>query len=157
MKRLNDLIFGEEYQKYLDIIKHSETDRIFCRHDMQHFLDVSRLLYIYCLESGIKADKELLYAAGFLHDIGRARQYLDGTEHHRASADIAAELMPKYGFDADETELVCGMILAHRDENADGLPALMYRADKKARGCFDCAAANECNWSAEKRNPKIEI
>ncbi|MBQ6554396.1 MAG: HD domain-containing protein [Firmicutes bacterium] len=157
MKRLNDLIFGEEYQKYLDIIKHSETDRIFCGHDTEHFLAVSRLLYIYCLESGINIDKELIYAVGFLHDIGRARQYLDGTEHHRASADIAAELMPKYGFNSEETELVCNMILAHRDKNADGLGALVYKADKASRNCFDCAAAIKCNWSAEKRNLRVEI
>ena len=157
MKRLNKLIFGEEYQNYLDIIKRAEADRIFCGHDTAHCLAVSRLLYIYCLENGINIDKELVYAAGFLHDIGRARQYLDGTEHHRASADIAAELMSKYGFDKAETELVCGMILAHRDKNADALGALMYKADKSSRSCFECGAADECSWSDEKRNLRVEI
>lgn len=157
MKRLNKLIFGGEYRKYMDIIKEAEKDRVFCVHDMQHFLDVSRILYIYCLEKGIKADKELIYAAGLLHDIGRAWQYERGEKHSEASVKIASELMPKYGFTAAETEFVCTLISKHGDKNAGGMAALMYKADKKARLCFECRAKAECNWSEEKKNSEVEI
>ena len=158
MKRLNKLLSSPEYKTYLGQIETAEADRKFCRHGIPHFYDVSRILYIYCLENGLKTDKELIYAIGFLHDIGRARQYTDGTEHHRASADIVAELMPRYGFDAKETEFVLKAVASHRDtENNDLLCALVYKADKKSRACFACPAVKECNWDAEKMNTEIEI
>lgn len=158
MKRLNKLIAAPEYDRCLAEIRQAENGRIFCGHDTDHFLDVSRILYIYCLERGLDLDKELIYAIGFLHDIGRAKQYSDGTDHHIASADIAAELMPRFGFTPDETALVARAILAHRTaDGGDELSRLVYKADKKSRLCSRCAAADQCSWSDEKKNKGIEI
>lgn len=158
MKRLNEILDHSVYRTELAAIEEAEKGRIFCRHGIRHFLDVSRLLYILCLEKGLDINKEVVYAIGFLHDIGRARQYAEGVEHHKASVDIAAEILPACGFDENETALVLKAIGSHRSsDTADELCRLTYMADKRSRNCFLCAAAAECNWSAEKRNMRVEI
>ncbi len=153
MKRIKLLLENTEYQKMLDTITKAEKDRIFCRHTLQHFFDTARILYIFCLEEKLDIDKELIYAIGLLHDIGRASQYTDGTEHHKASADAARYFMPLCGFSKNETERAAAAILSHRSgDNDDEIAKLLYKADKKSRLCFDCAARGECNWSREKMN-----
>ena len=42
--------------------------------------------------------KELIYCAALLHDIGRARQYEDGTPHDEAGAAIAGQILNELGF-----------------------------------------------------------
>ena len=89
MKRIHKIqnhpIFREQYQ----LLVEAEKDRIFCRHTMEHFLDVARLMYIYDLEDGAGIDKEIIYAAALLHDIGRYEQIRIGTPHHIAGAKLA--------------------------------------------------------------------
>ena len=158
MKRIDLLFANPEYQNLLEYIKYAERDRKFCRHDIRHFLDMSRLLYIYCLEEGLDIDKELIYAIGLLHDIGRAEQYKSGREHHLAGAECAKKLMPLCGFTNEETQRVAEAILSHRStESGDILARLVYRADKRSRLCFDCPARDECNWPREKMNLEIDI
>ena len=93
MKRIHKIqnhpIFREQYQ----LLVEAEKDRIFCRHTMEHFLDVARLMYIYDLEDGAGIDKEIIYAAALLHDIGRFRQYEEGVPHDVASAQIATVIL----------------------------------------------------------------
>ena len=46
------------------------------------------------LEQKINLSKEVIYAVGFLHDIGRCLEYKDGVKHiklHRLSIDILKE------------------------------------------------------------------
>ena len=40
--------------------------------------------------------------------------------------------------------------------DATDLQRLLCTADKLSRLCFNCAAYDECNWAAEKRNEKLE-
>ena len=63
----------------------SRETRIFCGHDMAHFLDVARLAYLFNLEENLKLEKEEIYTAALLHDVGRFVQYEDGTPHQLAS------------------------------------------------------------------------
>jgi uncharacterized protein len=129
----------------------AEKSRVFCGHGLGHLLDVARIAYILCLEEGLGVGKELVYAAALLHDTGRWRQYEDGTPHERESADIAAVILPGCGFDDEETTLIMGAILSHRRQGSpkSGLEKAFYRADKLSRRCFDCNAAEECEWSAQ--------
>ena len=60
--------------------KECETERIFCKHDMAHFLDVARLAYILNLERNCRVEKEMIYATALLHDVGKWRQYEVDTE-----------------------------------------------------------------------------
>ena len=38
--------------------KDAEKERIFCHHDMNHFLDVARLMYIFSMERGYALEKK---------------------------------------------------------------------------------------------------
>lgn len=153
MKRADRIWNHPYYQECLQKISDHEKDRIFCRHTPEHFLDVARLTWIFVLEEGMSVDRELIYAAGLLHDIGRFRQYEDGTPHDEASAAIAGKLLPECGFSEEEAKLVVGMIASHRKKHHEKrLYELFYRADKMSRSCFSCPAQEACDWSAEKKN-----
>ena len=46
MDRVNAILKHKTYRKYYDQIEKIEKDRIFCRHQMPHLLDVARIAYI---------------------------------------------------------------------------------------------------------------
>ena len=119
---------------------------------------MARLAYIENLERGLGVDKELIYAAALLHDIGRHLQYTQNIPHDEAGAQLAEIIMADCGFSPAERAEVTQAILQHRgdgDRSRDGLAALLYRADKASRACLFCAAEPECNWSREKKNMTI--
>lgn len=136
----------------------AEADRDFCRHDMAHFLDVARIGTIISLEKGISIDRELVYGAALLHDIGKHRQYAEGIPHEQASAVIAGEILEDCGFTKQETVRITEAIEAHRDisvSQEQSLRGLLFLADKASRPCFVCRAEGECNWKKDKKNLKI--
>ena len=148
------------FQESLLATERLERDRIFCGHDRTHLLDVARIAYIENLETGADIPKYLIYAAALLHDVGRHLQYTKDIPHHKASAQIAAKILPECGFSEEDTRLILEAILSHRDRTksvADGLSGLIYRADKRSRCCFACPAEPECDWSSEKKNLKITV
>ena len=137
----------------------AEAGRCFCRHDMTHFLDVARIGMILNLEERQNIDKELIYAAGLLHDLGKHRQYDEGIPHEKAGAEIAPIILRECGFNEKETGVIIQAILAHRDSasaEAGGLTGILYRADKASRACFCCKAEQECNWKRERKNLTIK-
>ena len=147
--------FREQYA----LLRKAEEGREFCGHDMAHFLDVARLMYIYALEDGAALSRELIYAAALLHDIGRYAQLAAGTPHHIAGAALAGEILGDCGFAPEEIRRVQSAIAAHRAAPGgedDALAAYLYRADKASRCCWDCPAAAACNWPEEKRNKSID-
>ena len=160
MDRLDKICSHPLWQKCLDEIGRLEEDRIFCRHDVQHFLDVARIAYIENLEQEYAVSKDLIYAAALLHDIGRHLQYTEGVSHEEASAQLAETILTDCGFTGTETEEILQAIRLHRNpgtaENT-GLPGLLYRADKKSRACGFCKAKGQCNWPEEKKNLKLTI
>ena len=142
-------LFTEHIQKNMA----SEATRIFCKHDLPHALDVARIAYILCLEEGLDAPKETVYAAAILHDITRWRQYAEGVPHNESAVVPAALILRECGFAPEEISMICGAILHHRDGAGDETFAkLLYRADKLSRACFDCPAAAECNWDDSRKN-----
>lgn len=177
MERIHKLWGHPLYQEQFTKLQQAESERIFCSHTLSHFLDVARLAYIYSLEEQIPVDKEIIYAAALLHDVGRYRQIADSTPHDRASAALAGAILPDCGFAPYEVEAIQDAILHHRggqkssgagSNAADTRPAphnalpwhdklaiWLYRADKQSRCCFACSAAKECNWSEEKKNLRI--
>ena len=153
MERINRIIEHPLWLQNLQDIVRLEHNRQFCHHDIVHFLDVARLAYIDALEHGIPASKESIYAAALLHDIGRAKQYIDGTPHHLASAQLAEIILTDCGF--AEKEEILAAITQHRSDGTASqgdLAGLIYRADKASRMCMFCEAQDGCNWSTEKKN-----
>lgn len=159
MERIHKLQNHPVFTEQCRLLREAEQERFFCRHTMEHFLDVARLMYIYNLEDEAGLDKELIYAAALLHDIGRYEQISCGTPHHIAGAGIAGLIMRDCGFDENEIHAVQEAIQSHRTENGqeegNRLAVYLYLADKQSRNCFACQAFSECNWPAEKKNMLI--
>lgn len=160
MQRVNQILETKEYRKYLKRNEKAEKERIFCRHDMGHFLDVARIAMILNMEEQFGIETEMIYAAALLHDIGRWMQYKDGTPHEQASAQLASEILVKSGFDEKEQAVILEAILQHRNASVKeekSLSGLLYRADKQSRACFACKACEKCDWKAEKKNMRIVL
>lgn len=145
------------FKECLEQNKEAEKERIFCRHDMQHFLDTARLSYIFALERGYNISKEEIYAAAFLHDIGRWKQYRGEMSHEEAGAQIAEVILKDVGFSDDSKNRIITAIAGHRkvqrdEHQTDELSEVLYDGDKRSRACYLCPAEKECNWSLEKKN-----
>lgn len=145
MKRINQILKNEEYIKYLKKNKEAEGDRIYCHHDIEHFLDVSRIAYIISLEEKLSLDKEILYAMGLLHDIGRWMEYESGMDHALASKELAEEILRDCEFRESEIQEILAAIESHRNIKSTSLLGdLLYRADKLSRNCLHCSAIGTC-------------
>lgn len=114
MERVNKIWNHPLYQEQFRLIQRSEKDRVFCNHTLEHFLDVARLSWIYNLEEGSGIEKELIYAAALLHDIGRYRQLAEGIPHQQAGAALAGIILPQCGFSREETAEIISAIREHR-------------------------------------------
>lgn len=155
----NHPLYRSSYQK----LKEFEKARIFCCHQMDHLLDVARIAYILNLEMNLGLDRELIYGAALLHDIGKSRQYEEGIPHESAGEALAAQIladMPKdIAYTEAEKQQILTAILGHRRlrDNPEPLEALLYQGDKLSRACFTCPSQAECNWSIEKKNMEIRL
>lgn len=159
MDRINRIWIHPIYQKHYKELQKAERGRIFCNHSINHFLDVARIAWIYNLEEQAGLNKEIVYAAALLHDIGRYEQIMTGISHDVAGTRIAESILSNCGFNNDETEIILEAILQHRNESQKSslLCRYIYRADKQSRKCFTCSAFSVCNWDLEKRNLHILI
>lgn len=148
-------LFVEEMNR----IFRMEAGRVFCRHGMDHLMDVARAAWIFALENQYPLKKDIVYTAALLHDIGKGRQYEFGTPHHLASAEIAEQILRDCAFSEAEISDITYAIRLHRKPSADEMPLvqILYAADKKTRLCFSCPVQHDCNWSDEKKNLKIMI
>lgn len=164
MERVTRILSHPLYREQYARLQAAEKDRAFCRHTIGHFLDVARIMYIFCLEArdapgaGAGTEKEIIYAAALLHDIGRFEQINAGTPHHTAGSRLAGIILPECGFTEEETARIKCAIEKHRREDSSGGDALsrwLYRADKLSRNCFCCEAASCCNWPDAKKNHEI--
>lgn len=152
-------------KKYIEILKDIETlekDRIFCGHNMEHFLDVARITLILCNERSLDISPDFIYTTALLHDIGRAQQYRNAVPHDIAGEKIAREILNEVGADEAFTDAVCKYILSHSTNKVTQSATTEFEkifciADKKSRNCFCCKAQAECNWPDEKRNMNIEF
>lgn len=159
LDRVNKILNHDLFVESLMKNKMAEEDRIFCKHNMGHFLDVARLAMILNLAEGFGIDKELIYAAALLHDIGRFRQYEEGIPHDRESVRIAPKILKDCGFDDKETDVIILAIGSHRDvrvREERSLGGLLYRADKMSRSCFACEAEGQCDWKSDKKNLTLQ-
>ena len=66
--RVNSIINNNTYKEAIVKLEEYEEKREFCKHDMEHFMNVSRIAYIMTLEEGLNYSKDVIYAIGLLHD-----------------------------------------------------------------------------------------
>ena len=163
MDRVNAIWKHPLYQKYYARIEELEQNRVFCRHQMPHLLDVARIAYIRNLEDDMGFAKDVVYAASVLHDIGKALQYEARIPHELAGVDIAeqilADLPAEAAYTTDEKRMILTAIKGHRRlrEDPEPLEKLLYESDKASRMCFACPAEAQCDWSREKKNMEIKV
>ena len=158
MNRIQKILCHEDYVKYLKKNKDCEKGRKYCKHNAVHFLDVARIGYILILEGGFGISKEEMYAAALLHDIGRWRQYGDGTPHEIASAELAEPILRDAEFSSMDIKEIIEAILAHRNSAAakrKDLTGVLFRADKLSRKCLLCKMNDSCDW--KHKNSRVEI
>ena len=156
MKKVNEILHNEKYRRYINEIEVLERDRVYCRHDMKHFLDMARISYILALENGLNYSKEVIYGIGLLHDIGRAEEYKNNVNHDEAGVSIAEDILKETSYTDDEKNLIINAIANHGNENSNNkLFEIIYRSDKLSRNCFECKAEKDCYWSKEKKNLEI--
>lgn len=155
MERVNRILANKSYRTYRRTIDQWEQDRIYCRHDVGHLMDVARLAMIINNEENLLVSKELIYSAALLHDCGRHIQYESGKPHEIASAELAEPILRDCGFEEEEILPILQAIRLHRNEEEAlryPLAGLIYRADKKSRLCFCCNASDTCHKKEESRN-----
>ena len=159
MEQVNRICRHPLWRESMEQIRQLEQDRIFCRHDIAHCLDVARLAYLESLEKHLGLEQGLIYAAALLHDIGRHLQYLEGLPHEQGSAELARSILTDCGYSPAEQEEIVSAILQHRLPKTgaqNDLAGLLFRADKASRLCMFCGAAEVCNWSQEKKNMNLK-
>lgn len=153
MDRFQNIIKHKEYKKAYKKLEDIEQDRIFCLHDMEHFLSVARLCYIFVLEANMEVSKDIIYGTALLHDIGRAYDTDWNMSHEEASVKMAEDILPDCGYEEEEIKLIKMTILAHRKkDDGDGFVSLFYKADKMTRDCITCKARSQCYWPDDKKN-----
>ena len=155
MDRINRILGHPIFIECIKRNEMAEANRRFCHHDMEHLCAVARIAMLLNLEEGHGIAKDIVYAAAFLHDCGRYRQYEDGIPHDKAGAEIAAGILPECGYTEEECASITNAIGCHRmspdDCREDVLADILYRADKMSRNCRFCKAYEECNWPEEKK------
>ncbi len=168
MKRVEFLLNSTSYQSYMENIRQWEKTRRFCRHDRNHMWEVARTGYILYLSGEVvcpefeafspTAVKEMIYAAAFLHDIGRFLEYEDASkDHSKESAVLARPLLVEAGFSDAEVSLILHAIAMHRTKGTEGFDLLIYRADKESRPCYDCPVLSECKKFSPEKPPVITV
>ena len=159
MKRVDAILRHPLFEEKLRLLDELEAERAFCHLDLTHLLDVARLMWIDVLERGLDLERDVVYAAALLHDLGRAEQIESGIPHEDAGAMLAERILPDAGFSAEEMDAVIAAIRCHRGsapaDAREMLGEILYRADKACRTCWRCEARGACNWPEERKNAGI--
>lgn len=168
MPRVQAIWNNDTFASALAAIEEAEQAREFCRHGAAHLLDVARVAWILNLERGLSLDRELIYAAALLHDIGRAAQYATGEPHDIAGVRMAKLVLAELAqagvaFSTHEEEQIVEAICFHRgcgvqkDCAISTLAKLICEADHISRPCFACPVQADCYWSPARKNLSIRV
>lgn len=159
MKRIELLLKDDMYCEYIKRNTDDEKGIKYCQHGLQHHIDVARIAYILVLEhndlsyfaregglSGKLAAKEIIYAAGLLHDIAKWQEIQDGVDHAASGSRLARDILPRAFFNANETNLISRAIYEHRNISQDMsfLGERIHRADNLSRVCSQCEERSNC-------------
>lgn len=157
MIRVDNILENLKFDNYMNRNFQAEKERIFCHHDIQHLIDVARVAYIIVLENNLKIEKDIIYATALLHDIGRWKEYEEGVDHAKVSAELALDILLSSGFESDEIEVIITAIRNHRKKGQQrlNLSDIIYKSDKICRLCMKCLAKEHCKRFSN--NEKFEL
>jgi len=146
MDKLNDILNNPQFRRCLKIISNHEKNRIFCKHGTPHLESVANIALKLNKLEGLNIDPEIIYAAAYLHDIGRS-DTKSGVPHAHASVKLAKPILEQADFSEDEITLIIKAIRHHSEQesaSAEGLVRILYLADVKSRNCSICKAKAKC-------------
>lgn len=158
MNYFNAVLHHPDFMQAVALLREKEATRIFCRHGLDHFMDVARIAWIICLEEGLTFPKEEIYLTALLHDIGRSQ---DAAHHDEASVSMAKAILKSCSVPEDIIARVLEAISSHRQKLTSFNPKqasmgeLIAWADKRSRLCFQCPAQADCYWPASQKNMTI--
>lgn len=107
----------------------TELDGQLYYHGIHHTLDVLYTVEELCYYEKVTPYEEmLLKTAALFHDSGFT---IDSKEHEQLGCNIARDHLPKYGYNEEEIERICGMIMATKVPQApqNYLEEIMCDAD----------------------------
>ena len=160
MPELDAIVHHPLYVAAMGALDQAERNREFCRHGFDHLSDVARLAWIETLEHGLHFRRSVVYAAAYLHDVGKARQYETGDPHEVVGAQIAWQILQDVeGFSELEKNVIVSAVGQHRhySDAATPLGRILYIADNASRPCWRCDARDRCSWPEEKMNLDLRI
>lgn len=175
MKYVEALLKDSKFLYRLFYLKTLEQNRVYCRHDLTHFLNTARIAWIFTLENGLALEKEQVYLAALLHDLGRVEEYEQEISHEEASRTFAGEILRRLGYDEKKAEEICNAVAAHRGReafarlkedrfsdtkelsNQEKLAEVLSAADQLSRNCFICERTDDCKWCEEEKTKGIFI
>jgi len=99
------------------------------------------------LERAFGLNKEMIYAAGILHDIGRWVEYATKEDHAHVGAGLAQPILQDCGFSEEEIDKISLSISEHRlepNKTTTLLGKALALADDWARDCKNCASQTSC-------------
>lgn len=151
MERVNRILAHRDFVEVMQGLNDAEKDRIYCKHDLEHLLNVARIMTIRNLEKNLGISKDIIYGTALLHDIGRLAQYETGQKHAQVGCGMAAIILKACGYKEVEIVDMCEAINGHSEsndfqENTTTLNSLLKESDKLSRNCFLCTAKDTCYW-----------
>ncbi len=151
MERVNALLFHDDYQYWIVENNKAEIGREFCRHGLEHALDVARIAYELWLDNGGNpVAKDIVYAAALMHDVGKWCEYDDkSVDHAEIGAEMAESILEEVGYHPAVVAEIAKAIRGHRKAGGEGLAGILYQADKLSRPCYLCPVAEKCNWKVK--------
>lgn len=159
MKNTNVIYKLDIIQDRLVKLEDLEESRIYCRHNLDHFLATARIAYILNLENDLGISKDLIYTTALLHDLGRIEEVEQNLDHHIGSAQLAEKVLAYTDYTKEEKDLIIEAILGHRGWEKDGpeesFRQIFKKADSLSRDCFNCKVSGSCKWSEERKNMVI--
>lgn len=178
LDRINGIINNEEYQDWIVANNQAEYGSEYCRHGLEHALDVARISYELWLDNqGNPLAKDIVYAAGLLHDIGFWSKFENIDEHddcdcgchehhnheHEKNAEpetpfqVGASLAEDILFDAGYHPAVIAeitkAIINMETDAKEGLSVVLRKANELSRPCFVCPMKNKC----DKNNKNLRL
>ena len=158
METVEKILAHPQFWAYLALNAEAEKDRIYCKHDYQHALDVARVAYCMVLERNLALDKEIIYATALLHDIAKWKQYGQGVDHAQEGAILAGQILSDIGLDKDITAEIASAIRTHRTKEGEKslLGEVLYESDKACRSCVSCKRVESCKRFPEGKKPVLQ-
>jgi len=99
-----------EIEKYIRKRLVNELNPCYNYHDLNHTLDVANSAEIIAKHEGIsERNITILKTAALLHDVGIISQF---KEHEKHSVAIAKEILPQYGYNKEDIDIIAALIHA---------------------------------------------